>query len=80
MKTFIFYLAKKYIIGTINKVLKEKKSDVQHITQTVEIWIGRLEKMTTQLKNINSRISDGQITKDELDESLQEIETLVKEF
>ena len=36
--------------------------------------------MTTQLKNINSRISDGQITKDELDESLQEIETLVKEF
>ena len=80
MKTFIFYLAKKYIIGTINKVLKEKKSDVQHNTQTVEIWIGRLEKMTTQLKNINSRISDGQITKDELDESLQEIETLVKEF
>lgn len=51
-----------------------KASDV------IGVWIERLQAIVGQLKRINERISDGKVEDQEIDDSISEIEALVKEF
>ena len=80
MKTFILWLAKKYVVSAVNDVLVKYKDNVLKITGKINLWIERLEKIILQLKKINARVADGQITKEEIAESMSELEVLVKEF
>ena len=80
MKTFVLWLAKKYVISAVNDVLVKYKDNVLKVTGTITLWIERLEKIIIQLKKINARVADGQITKEEIAESMSELEVLVKEF
>ena len=80
MKTFILWLAKKYVVSAVNDVLVKYKDNVLKVTSTITLWIERLEKIILQLKKINARVADGQITKEEIAESMSELEVLVKEF
>lgn len=76
----IKWLIKKYVIGKVNDLLREYRDDIAKVTETIDLWIGRLEKITSQLRKINGRVADGEITADEIRQSTEEIETLVKEF
>lgn len=80
MKSLIIYLAKKYVISAINDILEKYKDDVAKVSQTIDIWIERLNKIISQLKAINDRVADGKIDDDEISSSIDEIEKLVKEF
>ena len=80
MKTFVLWLAKKYVISAVNDILVKYKDNVLKVTGTITLWIERLEKIILQLKKINARVADGQITKEEIAESMSEFEVLVKEF
>ena len=80
MKNFVLWLAKKYIVSAVNDTLVKYKDNVLKITNTITIWTERLEKIILQLKKINARVADGKITKEEIEESMSELEVLVKEF
>lgn len=80
MKTFVLWLAKKYVVSAVNDVLVKYKDNVLKVTSTITLWIERLEKIILQLKKINARVADGQITKEEIAESMSEFDVLVKEF
>ena len=80
MKTFVLWLAKKYIVSAVNDTLVKYKDNVLKITSKITLWTERLEKIILQLKNINARVADGKITKEEIAESMSELEVLVKEF
>ena len=80
MKTFVLWLAKKYIISAVNDTLVKYKDNVLKITNKITIWTERLQKIILQLKKINARVADGKITKEEIEESMSELDVLVQEF
>ena len=80
MKTFVLWLAKKYVISAVNDTLVKYKDNVLKITSKITLWTERLEKIILQLKKINARVADGKITKEEIEESMSELDVLVKEF
>ena len=49
-------------------------------SEVIGVWIVRLQAIIEQLKRINERISDGKVDDQEIDDSISEIEALVKEF
>lgn len=80
MKTFVLWLAKKYVISAVNDTLVKYKDNVLKITNKITLWTERLEKIILQLKKINARVADGKITKEEIEESMSELDVLVQEF
>ena len=80
MKTFVLWLAKKYIVSAVNDTLVKYKDNVLKITNKITLWTERLEKIILQLKKINARVADGKITKEEIEESMSELDVLVQEF
>ena len=80
MKTFVLWLAKKYVVSIVNDTIVKYKDNVLKITSKITLWTERLEKIILQLKKINARVADGKITKEEIAESMSELEVLVKEF
>lgn len=80
MRRIFVSLAKRYAIGAINDLLERNRGDVAKISETIGIWTGRLEKVLACLKRINERVSDGKLESGEVDDSLKEIEALVKGF
>ena len=80
IKSLVISLAKKYVISTINDLLEKNKSNVGKICEKISYWTTKLTLIIELLKKINSRCSDGKIDDDEVDKTVNEIETLVKEF
>lgn len=80
MRRIFVSLAKRYAIGAINDLLERNRRDVAKISETISIWTGRLERVLACLKRINARVSDGKLESGEVDDSLKEIEALVKGF
>lgn len=78
--SIIKWLAKKYVISALNDLLGKYKCDVANVTSTITLWIDRLQLIIDQLKTINLRVSDGQIDNKEVDDSVKEIEELIKKF
>lgn len=80
MRRIFVSLAKRYVIGAINDLLDRNRGNVAKISETIALWSGRLEKVLACLKRINARVSDGKLESGEVDDSLREIEALIKGF
>lgn len=80
IKSLIISLAKKYVISTINELLNKNKSNVGYICEKINYWTTKLTVIIELLKKISSRCSDGNLDDTEVDQTVDEIETLIKEF
>ena len=80
LKSLVISLAKKYIISTINDLLDKNKENVGYICEKINYWTTKLTIIIELLKKINARCSDGNLNDDEVDKTVEEIETLIKEF
>ena len=80
IKSLVISLAKKYIISAINDLLDKNKENVGYICEKINYWTTKLSLIIELLKKINARCSDGNLDNDEVDKTVEEIETLVKEF
>ena len=80
MKKLILYFAKKYIVNAVNDLLSGNKGKVLTVTNTISIWVDRLERIIATLKSLNAKFADGEFTDDELKESTDEFAKLVNEF
>ena len=80
IKSLIISLAKKYIISAINDLLEKNKENVGYICGKISYWTTKLTLIIELLKKINSRCADGKIDDDEVNQTVNELETLVKEF
>lgn len=78
--SIVKWLAKKYVISALNDLLDKYKGDVVKVTSTITVWINRLQKIVDQLNKLNSRVSDGVIEDKEVDDTVKDIEKLIKEF
>ena len=80
IKSLVISLAKKYIISSLNDLLEKNKENVGKICEKINYWTTKLSLIIELLKKINSRCSDGKLEDEEVDKTVEEIETLVKEF
>ena len=80
MNAIIIRIAKRYAIRAVNDLLAGNQGNVTKITGTIGIWMERLSKVLDCLKRINARVADGRLEDEEVEESLKEVETLIREF
>ena len=80
IKSLVISLAKKYIISSLNDLLEKNKENVGYICGKINYWTTKLSLIIELLKKINARCSDGNLNDDEVDKTVEEIETLVKKF
>ena len=80
IKSFVISLAKKYIISSLNDLLEKNKENVGYICEKINYWTTKLTLIIELLKRISSRCSDGNLNNTEVDQTVEEIEQIIKEF
>ena len=80
IKSFVISLAKKYIISSLNDLLEKNKENVGYICEKINYWTTKLTLIIELLKRISSRCSDGNLNDTEVDQTVEEIEKIIKEF
>lgn len=76
----IMWIVKKWVKGKLNDLLKEYKDNVEKSRQTVKNYIDRIESVSSVLLSIDKRLEDNKITDEELKDSLDDIERLIKSW
>ena len=80
IKSLVISLAKKYIISAINDLLDKNKENVEKICVKISYWIEKLSLIIELLKKISNRCSDGKLDDDEVDQTVNDLEKIIKNF
>ena len=72
----IAFLVKGWLIGKINDGLRN--SNIKSVKDNVGTWVNRLESIVKVLQNVLKRVSDDELSNDELDASINDIETVIR--
>ena len=76
----IKFFAKKYVIGIVNDLLVEHKENVDKMKDTLKVWISRIDKVLFALRSMLTKLDDNQITDEEVEKTIEEITTTIKEW
>ena len=68
-----------WLCRKINNLLEQHKDNVVKVKSTVNIWIARLEKVLAAFKSILENLSDNAIDSEEIDQTIAEVEKVIKE-
>ncbi len=76
----IKWIVKKYVIGLINNLLKEYQDDVDKVKDLLNLWIVRVDKILYALRSMLSKLDDNQLSDDEVEKTIDELTTAIKEW
>lgn len=76
----IKWAIKKYLIGKVNEILEVNSTNVTKTKNTLDTWIGRLSRILDCLKSILAKLDDNKLDSQEIDDSVAEIEKVVKQW
>ena len=76
----IMWAVKKYVIGKVNKVLDQYKDNVDKVKDTLTVWIARLEKVLSCFKGLLAKLDDGKLDDEEVDDTIADVEQVIKEW
>ena len=74
------WIVKKVVCGKVNDLLDEYKYNVSKVKETLQKWISRIDKILFALRSLLSKLEDNQIDSDEIDQTVAEIEQVIKEW
>lgn len=74
------FVIKRYIVNKVNGLLDEYKDNVSKVKETLQKWISRIDKILFALRSLLSKLEDNQIDSDEIDQTVAEIEQVIKEW
>ena len=80
LQSLVISLAKKYVISAINDILDKNKENVGKICEKINYWTTKLTIMIESLKKISSRCSDGKVDGAEVQQTVVELENIIKDF
>ena len=80
LQSFVISLAKKYVISAINDILDKNKENVGKICEKINYWTTKLTIMIELLKKISSRCSDDKLEDAEVQQTVVELENIIKDF
>lgn len=69
-----------WLCRKINSLLEQHKDNVVKVKSKLNIWIARLEKVLAAFKSILEKLSDNAIDSEEIDQTVAEIEQVIKEW
>lgn len=76
----IKFVIKRYVINKVNGLLDEYKDNVSKVKDTLQKWISRIDKILFTLRSLLSKLSDNAIDSEEIDQTVAEIEQVIKEW
>lgn len=71
-------LLKKFLLKNLNKFLDTYKSDVESSRKNVKVWLKRAETITKFLNMLSAQLEDGNISEDELKETVEGLKNIVQ--
>ena len=74
------FVIKRYIISKVNSLLDEYKDNVSKVKDTLQKWISRIDKILFTLRSLLSKLGDNQIDSEAIDQTVAEIEQVIKEW
>ena len=80
LQSFVISLAKKYVISAINDILEKNKENVGKICEKISYWTTKLTIIIELLKKISARCSDGKLDDAEVQQTVVELENIIKDF
>lgn len=69
-----------WLCRKINSLLEQHKDNVVKVKSKLNIWIARLEKVLAAFKSILQNLEDNAIDSEEIDQTVAEIEQVIKEW
>lgn len=76
---FMFFV-KRIILKKLNNLLKDYRDDVDKARDILDLWIGRIERISNYLKSLMDKIDDGVIDEGEVESAIEDAKDLVKEW
>lgn len=80
LKSIIVSLAKRYAIKAVNGLLSKHRDNVAEITGQIDKWTLRLTAISNELQKINNRVSDAVLTDEEVKQTTDELNLLIRDF
>ena len=74
------WIIKKVVCGKINSLLKDNQQNVVKMRTTLKLWVGRLKNVLSCFESLLEKIDDNELSSDELRQTAEEVNTLVKEW
>ena len=76
----IKYIIRKWILKQINNLLSKYETNILTVRNTLTSWITKLELIITIFKRTLTRIEDNNLTDEEIDDTISDVEKTIKEW
>ena len=73
-------IIKWWLCRQVNDILEVNQGNVTKTKNTIDTWIGRLQRILDCLKSILAKLDDNKLDSQEIDDSVAEIEKVVKQW
>ena len=73
-------LLRKFILKQINKLLDDYKDNIGNAKEKVWVWMKRADAINKFLQGLYEKLSDNNITEDELKATLEELKLMVSKW
>ena len=70
-------IIKKIVLNTVNKLLKQYSTNIDHASEVLKMWTEKLTVITTLLESALNKIEDKELTDKEVGEILSELEAAI---
>lgn len=74
------WFAKRYVIGMLNDMLEQYKDNVSKVRDILKTWIARLDKILFTFRSLLEKLEDNKIDDAEVDQTIVEVENIIKEW
>lgn len=78
IKSLILNLAKKYLIGFVNDLLKNYYTE--SLSSKLHFWIKNLKNIVDLFEKVENRLSDSELTQQEVEDTKKEFDVLLENF
>lgn len=69
-----------WLCRQVNDLLEVNQTNVVKVKNTIDTWVGRLQRILDCLKKILSKLDDNKLDSEEIDDSVAEIQKVVKSW
>lgn len=74
------YVVRKFLMSKLNSILEKYQEDVLTVRNRLTSMITQLELVITAFKRVLTRLDDGKLTDEEVDETIADVDRIIKEW
>lgn len=74
------YVVRKFLMSKLNSILEKYQEDVLTVRNRLTSMITQLELVITAFKRVLKRLDDGKLTDEEVDETIADVDRIIKEW